>query len=192
MTKSELRANFLAKRQILSPAEREKFSAAIVSQFFQHFDLTRIKVLHCYVPIERLAEIDTRPIFQQIWTKYPQIATVVPRVNCETDELESLVYSSDVELILNKWEIGEPLHDRRVEPEAIDMVLVPLVCFDRNGHRVGYGKGYYDRFLKQCRSDCIKIGLSYFGPIDSIDDIHTGDVTLDRAVTPGEIFDLKS
>ena len=63
--------------------------------------------------------------------------------------------------------------------KSIDMVLVPGLCFDGDGHRVGYGKGFYDRFLKTCRPDCIKIGLSYFEPVESIDDVHEGDVRLD-------------
>jgi 5-formyltetrahydrofolate cyclo-ligase len=191
MTKSELRKIFLAKRKRLSTAQREARSSAIVSRFFNGFDLTGIKVLHCYVPIERLAEIDTRAIFQRVWSEYPAVETVVPRVDHETQEIESLVYGSDVELVLNKWEIGEPSHDRRVKPQAVDMVLVPLVCFDRSGHRVGYGKGFYDRFLRKCRSDCVKIGLSYFQPVDEISGTHDGDITLDYAITTNRTFDLR-
>ena len=62
------------------------------------------------------------------------------------------------------------------------MVLVPGVCFDRIAHRVGYGKGFYDRFLKKCRYDCIRVGLSYFAPVDEIEDLHEGDVRLDALV----------
>ena len=64
------------------------------------------------------------------------------------------------------------------------LVLVPGVCFDQTGHRVGYGKGFYDRFLKTCRPGCLKVGLSYFEPVDPIDDVHDGDVRLDFIVTP--------
>ena len=64
------------------------------------------------------------------------------------------------------------------------MVLVPLLCFDRSGHRVGYGKGYYDRFLRKCRADCKKIGLSMFDPVDEITDAGESDVRLDLVITP--------
>lgn len=64
------------------------------------------------------------------------------------------------------------------------MVLVPLLSFDRRGHRVGYGKGYYDRFLRKCRPDCQKVGLSIFEPIDEISDANENDEPLDAAVTP--------
>ena len=68
------------------------------------------------------------------------------------------------------------------------MVLVPLLNFDEEGNRVGYGKGYYDRFLAHCRPDCIKVGFSYFEPLDSIDDVHEYDIKLDYGITPGGIF----
>ena len=58
-----------------------------------------------------------------------------------------------------------------------------LLFARRDLHRVGYGKGYYDQFLKQCRSDCLKIGLSYFELVERIDDVHAGDVRLDFVIT---------
>ena len=73
-------------------------------------------------------------------------------------------------------------------PAEIDLVIVPLLCFDKKGNRVGYGKGYYDRFLKQCRKDCIKIGFSYFDPIDQVEDINKFDVKLDYGITPDAIY----
>jgi 5-formyltetrahydrofolate cyclo-ligase len=184
VTKSELRKIYQTKRQMLLPAEREAASARIAANFFRDFDLTGICVLHCFIPIERFGEVDTRPIFQHIWSESPQIQTVVPRVNHETEALESLKYGPDVELVASRWQIHEPTHNERVEPSEIDIVLVPLLCFDTQGHRVGYGKGYYDRFLVRCRPDCLKIGISIFDPVDKIDDAHEGDVTLDFAVTP--------
>ncbi|MDQ3180555.1 MAG: 5-formyltetrahydrofolate cyclo-ligase, partial [Acidobacteriota bacterium] len=79
-----------------------------------------------------------------------------------------------------------------IETEKIDIVLVPLLCFDRKGFRVGYGKGFYDRFLKNCRTDCLKIGLSYFAPIKEISDVQDFDVRLDFSITPEEIFTTKT
>jgi 5-formyltetrahydrofolate cyclo-ligase len=190
MTKSELRNTFLAKRQILSPAKHEALSARIVSEFLNAHNLTSVNTLHCYIPIERFAEVDTRPIFQRLWSEYPQIVTVVPRVNHQTEEIESLRYGPDTELVESRWQIGEPSHDERVDPLEIDMVLVPLVCFDLDGHRVGYGRGYYDRFLRKTRSDCRKIGLSIFPPVDQIDDSHEGDVRLDRFITPEQVYEF--
>ena len=187
MTKSELRKSYLAKRQLLSPAERDVANAEIIANFFNNFDLSEIKVLHCFISIEKFGEVDTRPIFQRVWNNFSNVTTVVPRINHLTEELESLLYGPDIELVYDRWHIGEPIHDNRVEPIETDIVIVPLLCYDRTGHRVGYGKGYYDRFLARCRSDCQKIGLSMFPPIDEIPDAHDGDVRLDACVTPTEV-----
>ena len=64
--------------------------------------------------------------------------------------------------------------------------MVPLLAYDKTGHRVGYGKGYYDRFLKETRPDCLKIGLSAFQAEAEIPDTHEGDVRLDMCLTPHE------
>lgn len=188
MTKSELRKEFLDRRQALSSAELETASARITANLFDNFDLAGARFLHCFIPIKHFAEVDTRPIFQWLWSEYPQIQTVVPRVNHETEELENLRYGIDIPLVENKWRIGEPSHNEHVEPTDIDVVLVPLLCFDLNGHRVGYGRGYYDRFLRRCRADCEKIGLSFFPPIERIDDAHEGDIRLNACVTPDQLY----
>jgi 5-formyltetrahydrofolate cyclo-ligase len=188
MTKSALRRSFLARRQLLTPDERETASAQIIANFFSNFDLSEVRFLHCFIPIEQFGEVDTRPLFQRIWSQYPHIQTVVPRVDHEKNQLESLRYDSGVDLVLNRWNISEPSHDQYVEPIDMDVVLVPLLCFDRTGHRVGYGKGFYDGFLRRCRADCQKVGLSIFEPVDEISDSHETDVRLDSCVTPDRLF----
>jgi 5-formyltetrahydrofolate cyclo-ligase len=67
-------------------------------------------------------------------------------------------------------------------------VLIPLLAFDRKGHRVGYGKGYYDRFLRTCRKDVVKIGFSYFDPVEKIEDASRYDVRLNYCITPNDIY----
>ena len=68
------------------------------------------------------------------------------------------------------------------------MVLVPLLAFDRLGHRVGYGKGFYDRFLASCRPGTTKIGLSLEAIGRQVGDVHEGDVVLDYVITPSEVI----
>jgi 5-formyltetrahydrofolate cyclo-ligase len=65
---------------------------------------------------------------------------------------------------------------------------LPLLCFDKHGHRVGYGKGYYDNFLGDCRPETIKIGLSLFEVEDEIDAIYADDVPLNFCVTPDKVY----
>ncbi|MEP7148088.1 MAG: 5-formyltetrahydrofolate cyclo-ligase [Acidobacteriota bacterium] len=187
MRKSELRQTYLTKQKAISRPDRSAKSEAISDAFFESFDLVGVKYLHSFLPIEKFNEVDSRRIVEKVWSKYPNIQIVVPRVDFETSEITSLKFTAETGLVKNVWEIDEPTHDEFVAPEMIDMVLVPGLCFDLDGHRVGYGKGFYDRFLKTCRLDCVKIGLSYFEPVDKIDDAHDGDVQLDFVITPGRV-----
>lgn len=191
MTKTKLRKIYLAWRKNLLPEEKHEKSERITNLFFQNFDLSRINFLHCFLPIERTNEIDTKLIFQRIWKEFQQIETLVPRVNYKTGELENLKFTPATKLVENSLGIGEPVDNVLVESEKIDTVLVPLLCFDQKGFRVGYGKGYYDKFLRNCRADCLKIGLSYFEPIAEIFDAQDFDVKIDFCVTPEKIVNCK-
>ena len=70
------------------------------------------------------------------------------------------------------------------------MVFVPLLAYDKQGNRVGYGKGFYDNFLSKCKPETIKIGLSFFPPEDKIDDVFESDVKLNFCVTDSQIFEF--
>jgi len=188
MTKSELRKLYLQKQKALSPEERAEKSLALTERFFDSFDLTGIRYLHCFIALEKFNEIDTLPIFQRVWQDHPHIATLVPRIEPEGYNLSHLHFKADTELVRNSWEISEPAQGMRIGPGRIDMVLAPLLAFDAQGHRAGYGKGFYDRFLAQCRPDCMKIGLSYFPPSAEIDDAGEHDIALDAFVTPDRIY----
>ena len=188
MTKFELRKIYLEKRKNLSPEERKQKSQQIADRFFQNFDLSEINFLHIFLTIERFNEIDTNLIIEKIRREFPHIELVAPRVDPQTNELENLAFKPETELIESVWQIYEPAGNDLVETEKIDLVLVPLLCFDREGHRVGYGKGFYDRLLNKCRADCLKIGLSYFAPVEKISNTHDFDVKLDFCVTPEEVF----
>ncbi|MEO7672473.1 MAG: 5-formyltetrahydrofolate cyclo-ligase [Pyrinomonadaceae bacterium] len=188
MTKSELRQIYLVRQRALSPVERAEKSHRIALHFFESIEVSRIRLLHSFIPIKKFNEVDTSPIICSIRTNLPDITIAIPRVNFETGEMDCAIYRADTELVENAWGIREPAVGNCIEPETIDMILVPGVAFDRTGHRVGYGKGFYDRFLKLCREDCAMIGLSYFEPVDEISDIHAGDNALDACITPGGVF----
>ncbi|MGI8467898.1 MAG: 5-formyltetrahydrofolate cyclo-ligase [Pyrinomonadaceae bacterium] len=190
--KSELRRDFLGRQKSLSQFERRQKSESIAGNFFRSFDLNRIKFLHCFLPIEKFNEIDTKPIFQRVWREFPRIITIVPRVNFQKNEIENVRFSEVTKLVQNIWQIDEPSHNELIETKNIDAVLVPLLAFDKDGFRAGYGKGFYDKFLSECRKDCLKIGLSYFAPVNEISDAQSFDAPLDFCVTPEEIFTAKA
>ena len=103
--------------------------------------------------------------------------------------LTHFLLTDSTALQLNAYGIPEPIEGIEVAVEKLDVVFVPLLAFDHHGNRVGYGQGFYDRFLKQCRPDAIKIGLSFFDPLDSIE-TNENDVRLDMVVTPNQVYNF--
>ena len=192
MKKAELRRQYLSRQRSLSQDERYDKSLAISRLFFASVDLSSVRYLHCFIPIQKFNEIDTYLIFERVWADHPHITTVVPRIGPVSGEMHNIVFTPDTVLAENAWNIPEPVHDHFIDTADIDMVLIPLLCIDRRGHRVGYGKGFYDRFLARCRIDCHKIGLSYFPPVGAIEDAAAHDVTLDSCITPDEVFSLNN
>lgn len=192
MLKADLRKSCLTRQRGFSALERLEKSQQIGDRFFQRFALEKVRFLHLFLSIEKNNEIETRFIYEKIWHEFPQIKTVIPRIDVESNQIDSIEFHSETQLFLNKWQILEAAGNDLVEANSIDIVLVPLLCVDRKGFRVGYGKGYYDRFLSNCRPDCLKIGLSYFPPIKEISDIHSQDVMLDYCITPDEIWEFQA
>jgi 5-formyltetrahydrofolate cyclo-ligase len=88
----------------------------------------------------------------------------------------------------NRWGISEPIGGLTIDPIEIDVVLVPLLAFDMTGNRVGYGKGFYDKFLPRCKPGCRRIGVSFFEPVNKISDTDAFDQRLTAALTPHDWF----
>jgi len=187
MKKSEIRRIYLDKRQRLTDSEIGVQSRRIAGQFFTAVDLDRLSTLHCFIAISKFHEIDTTYIFERIWAQFPHIKTVAPRIVAGDASMQSIAIRSLDKLEENSWGIREPAGGSPIDPVEIDLVIVPLLAFDELGHRVGYGKGFYDKFLANCRPDCVKIGLSYFAPISRISDVTDHDIKLDHCVTPERV-----
>lgn len=182
MKKAELREEYLSKRSMLSEEDLDSISRTVSERLFEAVDFSKVGTVHLFLPIERLNEIDTWQIAYRIWTQYPSVRTVVPKVDRESGELKSIVLTRTTPIEPSEWDVPEPTAGVEVAPSEIDVVLVPLLCSDERGHRVGYGKGFYDRFLAKCRLDSRKIGLSHFQPVEMIDDVTAMDVRLDEVV----------
>ena len=109
-------------------------------------------------------------------------------MNPASNSMHCVAVTDDTLFDTNRYGIDEPIDGKQVLPEAIDWVLLPLLAFDRRGYRVGYGKGYYDKFLKECRDDVVKIGFSFFGPVDRISNVNRHDERMDYCITPDDIY----
>lgn len=191
MEKAALRTHFLTLRRALSADAVRDRSAAIADQFFRAFfgSSTSVSCVHVFLPITRQNEVNTWPIVHRIWQDFPSVRLVVSITEPNTGLLIHTRLTPETPLIQNRWGIPEPASaSATVSPTELDLVLVPLLIFDESGHRVGYGGGYYDRFLAECRSDCARVGLSLFEPVTTIDDITDTDISLTACLSPQKLY----
>jgi 5-formyltetrahydrofolate cyclo-ligase len=133
-------------------------------------------------------EIDTMPIILYIRRNYPELEMAVPKVEIDS-KLDHFLLTEKTTLKTSIWGIPEPVGATPALIDRIDLVIAPMIIFDKTGHRIGYGKGYYDRFLAQCRTDTQKIGLCYFDPVDKIEAEPT-DVSMDAVITPEGVWEF--
>ena len=183
MLKTEARDLYKKKRLDLSATERIKLDDLLLIQL-QTVQLPFITFLLSYWPIEQNNEPNTHLFTDYLEFQNPELIICYPKANFEDQTMRSVQTNDDTRFRKNKYDLYEPEDGLVVNHAGMDMIFVPLLSFDKNGYRVGYGKGFYDRYLSQCRSDCLKIGFSYFEPLDGIDDTNEFDVPLNLCVTP--------
>jgi 5-formyltetrahydrofolate cyclo-ligase len=184
MTKQEIRKIYLQKRADLSDAEYHLLNRQLCDSFFAHINLSAISVLHTFLPIQKTREVNTWLIIDRLQREYPDTRISVPKINKESGLLDNFYFQEKDQMEINTWGIPEPMYGIPTPTESIDAVLVPLLAFDTKGNRVGYGRGFYDKFLATCREDCQKIGVSFFEQAEKITGIHKTDVPLDLIITP--------
>ena len=181
MTKTELRSLYLNRRNDIG--DISDYSKRLCDKFFQEVNLSNIGVIHIFLPIEDKNEIDTWEFLRRLWSDYSHIKTVVPVANFSTRTMVSVEVNCDSVITANRYGIPEPEVVDVFDDKLIDMVLTPLLISDQYGFRVGYGGGFYDRFFSMnCKTEVIKVGLSFFSPISEISDINKNDVPLDTCV----------
>ncbi len=185
MDKSELRELYKAKRKALPPGELERLSETIIEQTLTHFQLDG-KTISLFLPIERHREINTYLLWERAMNVGATVA--VPKTNFETLEMRHYLFEQTDQLELNEKGIPEPKKGKVVAADRFDIVFVPLLAVDKKGNRVGYGKGFYDRFLRKCSAQCIFIGLHFFDLESKIEDVLPTDVRLNAVVTPTKVF----
>ncbi len=188
MTKAEAREYYLEKRKALTDAQRDILNLQIYNRLFASGYLELKRTIHIFLSIERTREPDTWQIVNRIRREFPGIRLVIPRMN--EDKLEHFYFEGLHQLKQNDFGILEPTQGIPASVNKLDLVFVPLAAFDTKGNRVGYGKGYYDRFLKECRPDCIKAGLSFFEAAEEFTDVESHDVPLDLCITPGRVYEF--
>lgn len=187
MTKKELRAIYKEKRNQLSASQKAKLDDLLLIQF-QKLDIDIPSVIMTYAALETTNEFDPYLVTDYCAFKNPDQTLIYPVAGIDNYTIQPVIVDEATLFEKNKYGIDEPINGSIISIEDIELVIVPLLYFDINGNRVGYGKGYYDRFLKNCNEDVLKIGFNYFDPVALIDDVNEYDVKLDYCITPTAIF----
>ncbi len=171
-------------RMALSNTEFEELNKQLLAQFTR-LDFTGIRTVHVFLPIAPKREPDTFILIDWLQQQHPEIQLLVSKSNFEQRSMSLHPYLGPNNLQIDPHGIPEPQQAEQFSGVP-DLVLVPLLAFDCRGYRVGYGKGFYDRYLAEIETQ--KVGLSFFAPTDTIEDIHPEDIRLDLCITPTEIF----
>lgn len=187
MTKQQLRKQYITKRQQLAVVEYDELNRQLLQQF-QLLDLTDIHCLHLFLPIRERKEPDTFLIREWLKQYQPKIRIVFPKADFDTHTMQNFADDDALQLAINAFDIPEPIAGNEVQADEIDLVIVPLLIFDKRGYRAGYGKGFYDRFMAQCKPGTAFTGLCFFDPVDAIDDIDSYDIQMHACITPTQIF----
>ncbi len=185
MTKSDLRKKYKSLRKNLTLNQIEDLSIAIANQILK-LPVWEQSFYHIFLSIKVHKEINTDYILNILAGKDKNI--VISKSDFKTTTLINYLLTDNTIIKKNHWNIPEPVDGIKIDDKKIEVVFVPLLAFDKQGNRVGYGKGFYDHFLANCKPKTIKIGLSFFEAEDEIKDIHKGDIGLDYCVTPNKVY----
>lgn len=188
MLKKELRIKYSKFRSALSPTEITQKSILIANAVLK-LPIWNYQNYHIFLPIETKSEIDTQGIISIVLGFDKNI--IVPKIISPT-KLEHYLLTDTTTFEVNSLGIPEPLDGIIVNPTQLDVVFIPLLAFDKVGHRIGYGKGFYDQFLKECNPNIIKIGLSFFEAEDRISDVSPLDIPLNYCITPQKTYSFKT
>ena len=187
MTKAALRKIYKEKRKQISFIDKQRWTDLILINF-QKVDLPFINCVHTYLAIEGQNEVETENICSYLTFKNPGIKIVVPKINLDAGDMQHYIFNDTVEMAPNSFGIIEPVKGEKIAAGEIDLVITPLLAFDKKGNRVGYGKGFYDKFFQQCNSNVIRVGLSFFAAEEIIEDTDAYDIPLHYCITPHSVY----
>lgn len=189
MNKKQLRLKYKKKREELSSEKIEEKSLDIANQLLK-LPIWDLSYYHLFLSISEKREVDTQSILHILQGKDKNV--VLSKADFETGVMHNYLLTDSTVIKKNHWGIPEPVEGIEIPVNQIDVVFIPLLTFDTQGNRIGYGKGFYDRFLSECSRNVKKVGLSFFEAEASLPEITPEDVPLDYCVTPEKIYNFKN
>jgi 5-formyltetrahydrofolate cyclo-ligase len=181
--KQALRAQYKAKRKALTSQQRTDLQVAIFAHL-SAFPLTSMQVIHLYLPIQRLVEVDTFPYWDWLKRHHPHRRVALSISDFSTGQMRLVDAATISGISSNAWGIPEPQDGQKLPLDSVDLLFMPLLGVDSKGRRLGYGKGFYDRLLQHMRADVQKIGISWFDPQEEDMPTEPWDRAIDACVTP--------
>ncbi len=185
MNKKALRRHYKNLRSQLSDTDIDNYSITIANRLLK-LSIWDFNYYHLFLPIEKNREVDTAFVLNILSGKDKNI--IISKSDFRDSSMQHFLLTDNTKIKTNNRGIPEPLDGIEVPIAKIDVVFVPLLAFDQNGNRIGYGKGFYDRFLTKCRPDTIKIGLSFFEAEKGIFEVSEFDQALNYCITPSTTY----
>lgn len=190
MSKQTLRKQALQERKLLGSTDYTSRCNAVTCQAIDLVRDSSATTVHIFLPIKKNKEVDTWPIYH--WLTDSAIHTpVVSKTHFKENKLTHHPMTGADKLTESRYGIPEPEHQNTIEIEKLDLVFVPLLAFDNSGNRIGYGAGFYDRFLANCRKDTLKVGLAISNPLAETIETNEFDVPLDLCITHEQVYDFR-
>lgn len=185
MTKAELRKKYKLLRSKFTPKEIDDLSLIITNKLLE-LPIWDFSYYHTFLSIVELNEINSDFILNILAGKDKHI--VISKTDFKTVSMINYLLTDATKIKKSAYNIPEPVDGIEIAHNKIEVAFIPLLAFDKIGNRVGYGKGFYDVFLSQCKPETIKIGVSFFEAEDYIEGILKTDIPLDYCVTPKTVY----
>lgn len=189
MTKKQLRDIYKQKRIAIDSKEKLKLDDLLLIQLQQLY-FEDVHVLFTYWPMANTNEPNTHLFNAYLRHTVPSLHISFPVTGFSSGNMQAVLINEDTVYKTSSYGITEPSEGTVIDPLEIDLVFVPLLVCDKAGNRVGYGRGFYDKFLAKCRDDIIRIGFCYFEPVENIDDADSFDVSLNYCITPQQVYEF--
>ena len=187
MLKSAARKLLLKQRQALTISDCLKMDDLLLIQL-QRLDWSNVHCIGSFFPLEAHNEPNAILFIKYLKAIIPGLVVAYPRIDEITSTMQFYVETDQLEM--NRFGIYEPLPTQLITQDQLDAVLVPLIGFDLVGHRIGFGKGFYDRYFEKYPLQKPRIGISYFEPVSKIEDTHEFDVPLTHCITPSNSYEF--
>jgi 5-formyltetrahydrofolate cyclo-ligase len=185
LSKKILRQQALQQRQNLTASQVETLGVQIIQRVIEEIDWKKFTCVHVYLSCEKRKEINTWSLLDYLWSAQKHITTVTNRMNIVAKQIDCHKINGKTVLEKSAFEIFEPVENtEKINPQQIDLMILPLLACDEQGFRLGYGKGYYDQLLARCAASMQRIGINYFLPLAEKIPHEAHDLPIHQLISP--------